>query len=279
MNSFYNLLKTQLYKTIVSVRFAVAVLLTLFFLLMELISIRAMASYFNQKINYSVISFALSNQFLLLILFLSCLLIFSTFPYRDEQQMQLILRTGKVKWLISYTATIFITSMLFISVIVLFSFLIINTHLDFSNEWGKILGTLGQQPHFRENFGIEYNYSYYIQINLTPLNGFIRSTILCFLVMTLVGNFVFIGNLISNKLGLIIGSSIIFIHILSAYVLEHYFYFISPISWISLFTTNIETSSALPNLNYIIRTLLMGYLLVLILLVYFSRKRNNLELF
>lgn len=279
MQSFYHLIKLQLYKTLISIRFVVSMQLVLFFLLMELMSIKKMAMHFNQTINYSIVTFVLSNHFFLLMLFLAVFLIFSTLPHNDEQQMQLILRTGKMKWLLSYPITIIITAMVIMCLLIIFIFLVLNRSLDFSNNWGKILGTLGQQPHFGDAFGVEYQYSYYIQINIQPWEGFVRTVGLGCAVIGLVGCLMFIANLVLNGLGTIVGGCMIFIHMLSAYILEHGFYYISPISWISLLTSNIEKASVLPSLQYIVAYIICGYSGCLLLLVYFSRIRSKLRVF
>ncbi len=74
-------------------------------------------------------------------------------------------------------------------------------------------------------------------------------------------------------MGTIIGALLIFIHLLSSYIYEFGFYYYSPISWISLTKTQIETVGGLPSILYILTMILIILIIILVLLSYYSSNK------
>ncbi len=187
MKIYFSLVNLQYKKTVISIRFIVGLLILFSFYSNELMGLREMSVYFNESIPFYHIAFTLSDNDFLMIYFVSLYLIYSNIPYRDEQQMQILTRTGKKVWLFSYLGVILLISITFIFFLFLFTILFLNTQLNFTNKWGRIIGTLGQQPHFGIPFNIEYDYSYYVQIHLAPFEAFIRTIFFSFAIQCIFG--------------------------------------------------------------------------------------------
>ena len=165
---FWNLCLQQVRRTIISSRFLISLLLVIGFSLPELLGLRAMANHFHETIHLGFFVFFLSNSFRIMVLFVALALLFAPLPDRSEQQMQLILRTGKRIWLLAYLVAIVISLLVFLLCYLLFLEVMLVGHLRFDSRWGKILGSLGQQPQFGLPFELTLKYDY--SVTIEPLD-------------------------------------------------------------------------------------------------------------
>ena len=248
---FWNLCLQQVRRTIISSRFLISLLLVIGFSLPELLGLRAMANHFHETIHLGFFVFFLSNSFRIMVLFVALALLFAPLPDRSEQQMQLILRTGKRIWLLAYLVAIVISLLVFLLCYLLFLEVMLVGHLRFDSRWGKILGSLGQQPQFGLPFELTLKYDYYIQSQLNPWTAIWRQLLVLLPITSLFALGAFLLNLIQDRLGTFFVSTLISVQLLGGYIQEFDFYRITVLSWVGLVNIANEQNAALPSLSYI----------------------------
>ena len=150
-------------------------------------------------------------------------------------------------------------------------------HLRFDSRWGKILGSLGQQPQFGLPFELTLKYDYYIQSQLNPWTAIWRQLLVLLPITSLFALGAFLLNLIQDRLGSFFVSTLISVQLLGGYIQEFDFYRITVLSWVGLSNIANEQNAALPSLNYI-GLCLVGFAIFLAgLLAYFLSRHYRIQ--
>ena len=116
------------------------------FLIFYVYNLTAPIVKFCKEVNYAVspwlFPYFFSNSTTLLLFMLAFVLYLCDAPFLDQQQVFVLLRTGRQKWTVGQLLYIAAASFAFFLAIFFLSLIFTWPHLQFMNDWGKIIGTL-----------------------------------------------------------------------------------------------------------------------------------------
>ena len=263
-------------KWAVSPRLYVVAALILVFTNMITSPIVDLARSVNESVNPWLMPFIMSDDYMILILFICAVILFCDAPFIDEQQPYIIIRSNKSCWAVGQILYIILACLVFS----LFVFVSICVNLigrfGFSTEWGKIIGTLAQT-----DAGIQFEsyilFDYQIMVNFSAVQATLLTILLVWAVSAFLGLLIF---LINTHLNSIIGPVIAFAFVLAEYLLPiirvDILYYFSPVSWVNLKYIDIKGISFYPNLAYIFTALCLCCA-ALIVLIIFSYKKGEIK--
>lgn len=181
-------------------------------------------------------------------------------PFLYQYQKYTIVRVGKTIWIRAQILYIAITALFFWLFVAAASVLSLLPNVVFSNEWGKVLGTLAQSPPggaFRLSFSISYK----IILEFSPVQAFLVAIFLAWFVSFLIGLIILYFNMSRQKsLGVVIAFALILMQHFAYMASGYWVYRVSPVSWMSM---NL--------INFTLRqTEMPGFIYILVLLFFFS---------
>lgn len=263
-------------KWVVSPRVYVVAALILLFTNMVISPIVDLADSVEENVTPWLIPFIMSDSYMIIVIFVCAVLLFCDAPFTDEQQPYIIIRSNKIYWATGQILYIIVSG--FIFSVFLFISVCINLIgvIDFSTDWGKIIGTLAQT-----DAGSQFNsyifFDYSIMISFSAINATIITLILVWMTSVFIGLLVFFINTYLNS---IIGPIVAFALVLFQYLLPiiriDFLYYFSPISWVNLRNIDFKGISFYPSFEFIIITLSV-LIFVLILLVLVSYKKSEIK--
>ena len=222
--------------------------------------------------NISSFSLIWNSTFFILLFFLGVILFYSDAPFQDSMTSFVMIRCGKIKFMIAQICYIFLLGILIPGVFFLIQYIfLLPTEAD---GWGKFWGTIAQ-TNIAEEAECRLQFDYHILWEYEPKEAFIITFFTCIFLTTITGLFIYLFSLFQMKtLGICLIS--LFIILPSVVDTLNYttFYWISPYSWICLDTTSKEYNGILPSVSY---TFLMLFLItiVLILLIILRIKKGK----
>lgn len=201
-------------------------------------------------------------------------LLFSDAPFTDSHTPFLMVRMSRRNWVLGQLLYILITSFLYTAFFVLMSMVVLIPNLKFSTDWGAVLKTLAYDPNSPDKYNIE-SYSFIkdpVISMFTAMEAMLISFGLFWLVSLFIGVLIFCFNVVFGRLsGLIAAGVFTFISYFAAYV--GYFshgsiiYYISPLSWTSMFNLDWSNTSSMPTPLYAVSCLLGAIVLMSIVSV------------
>ena len=182
-------------------------------MLMLLLLICASISQFCTEINnfsssigaqtnvWGILPYMYSNtkSYFRLIIQLGIILMFSNAPFKKDNSLFSVMRTGYVKWCVGQLLYIIGASLIYvISLFLLTNIFCIQT-LEYSNSWGKTFTTLRMITDFK------YPISEKIYLLYSPIEAFLHTVLLIFMLSVLLGLLIFLmSSLIGRSSGLIL---------------------------------------------------------------------------
>lgn len=169
-------------------------------------------SIFSERVNIDVTPFAfifLVNNYNVQFIIVACaVVIFCNAPYEDESYQYMITRTGRLSWGLGQVFYIIKMSGMYVFCLVVSSLLPFVNRLQFTNEWGKIWGTLAKTD-AGSQYGIELSVSQNIIRDYDPINALVITILLEFACVMCIGFVIYFGNKITNQsIGTVIGALI-----------------------------------------------------------------------
>ena len=151
-------------------------------------------------------------------------------PFLDQQQVFVLLRTGRQKWTVGQLLYVAAASFAFFLAIFFLSLIFTWPHLQFMNDWGKIIGTL-TQTNAGQSYGI-MTLSFNLMNNYAPITAMLLSFTLMCGIGILLGNFMFFVNLWGNRsLGVGGATALVLLPALLHFEGFYKFSYLSPVSW------------------------------------------------
>lgn len=212
------------------------------------------------------------------------MLLFSDAPFIDRYMPFIVVRTGRISWVLGQLVYIFFTSLFYTIINYLITVISFFPHINFTTDWGKVIRTLAMNPTSAYKKGIQLT----LLMNTSIVSSFsaIKATLislgLFFLVTLFIGIVVFSLNLIVGKMmGIITAGILVFISYFCIYVgrltIGLKVYYFSPISWISLQYIDWYKSGESPSFRYVIIFLLGASLILSIIsVIIFTKKDINI---
>lgn len=167
---------------------------------------------FSRSVHIDVTPFAfvfLVNNYRIQFIIAACaVILFCNAPYEDESYQYMISRAGRLSWGLGQVLYIIKMSVIYISSLFAATIIPFLGHITWSNEWGKIWGTLGKTNAGTE-FGVGLSVSQNIIREYEPVNALIVSILLEFACVLCIGLVIYFGNKITGKsAGTVIGALI-----------------------------------------------------------------------
>ena len=169
-----------------------AVFLAAFFAWIQIELVRNVCVEQNLAISNWYFPFLFSDTIYKLFFFFGILLLFCNAPFIDNQQLMVVLRSGKKNWFLGKILYVFVTSICYFAWLFLVSILEFLPYVGFSLEWESIIEMLSINGQVGEYvIPISRN----IVLQLTPICAFLMSYVICVLAGTLLGLFIFYINM------------------------------------------------------------------------------------
>lgn len=210
-------------------------------------------------------------------------LLFSNAPFIDKHTPFLMIRTGRISWLIGQLIYIVFTSILYTVFHFVISVVTFFPRIEFTADWGKVLRTLAMNPSSLREKGL-YS-TVFIQNNIVSSFSAIEATLISLglfcLVTIFIGIIIFSLNIIIGRMaGLIFAGILVFISYFSIFVgtfsIGYKVYYFSPLSWSSLQYIDWHGSGDSPSFLYAITFLLVASV-ILSLLSVISFSKNDIN--
>ncbi len=176
-----------------------------------------------------VFPFMTSDYMLQIILMAAAILLIIDAPFQNENQLYLMYRAGTAAWKLGSFLYMALVAVVFVISIWGMALLSLADVVQFSMEWGKILGTLMQTTAGIE-YGIPMAFNYTI-FQYTPLQATIYGLLLEALCILWLGMIVYIGNAyIKHKVGMILAFFYLFMDVTIFNAMPRSVYRWSPLS-------------------------------------------------
>lgn len=208
-----------------------------------------------------------------MLIMLGIVLLFCDAPFIGVEQPYIIMRSGRNQWAFGSIVYIFLASIVFFVIIILFSFIILLPVIEFSSGWGKVIGTFAQTS-LASQHGISFSFSQAIFMNYPPLHAMLLSFSNCCLVAFMLGMIIFILNLKFTRSTGVIGAVLLILWQMTVTKTWTGFIRYSPVSWVSLSNIDVSSSSLYPTLQYVHFVLLSLVFIIICLSVWFMQKKD-----
>ena len=157
---------------------------------------------FSRSVHIDITPFAfiflVNNYEMQFVIAASAVILFCNAPFEDESYQYMISRAGKLSWGLGQILYILKMSILYIACLAAAAIIPFMGHIAWSNEWGKIWGTLGKTNAGAE-FGVKLSVSQNIMRQYEPVNALFISIFLEFSCILYIGLLVYFGNKMSAK--------------------------------------------------------------------------------
>lgn len=257
MLSTLRLTKINLYKHLGSVNFWTPFLIAAAAAYEFAQSLAKMAAHYSTPVNGFAAAFLTTELYTVFILFIGIFILFSDLPFKDNQQMFLLSRSGKRTWIFSQVLyVIFVSAMYFTFVFAVFCTVLI-PRLSFDPQnWGKIVKTIAA-TNAKQEFGLKLSTVPTFIEDYAPLEALLFSFGTAILIAVILGLIVLLFNLsVKHSSGIVISGAVIFYYMFCDYHHNGYlmFYF-SPLHWCSINLADKYGISPYPDVSWIMTVL------------------------
>lgn len=268
------LTKINLFKHISSVNFWTPFILAIAAVYEFTHSLANMASHYSIPVNGFAVSFLFSSFNQTFIVFLGVFILFSDLPFKDNQQMFMISRSGKRAWIFSQVFYIIIVSLMYFAFIVVcfcaFSFP--NIGFDVQN-WGKIIRTISA-TNAASVFELTFSVPKGILSDFSPLEAFLCSFGMAYVVAVALGLLILLLNMtVKHNVGIAVSGALVFlymvVHLSDSWIMSYF----SPIDWCSILRIDKNGISIYPDLSFAIIVLLVCIVVEMTALFMFGGKK------
>lgn len=177
-----------------------------------------------------IFPFLSSDYMLQIVLVAGAVLLLADAPFTGENRLYLLYRTGNVAWQTGTILYVTVAAAVYVVSIWGLALLSLADVVHFSWAWGRILGTLMQQPETILEYGIPLVFNYTI-FQYTPVDATVYALLLemgCILFMGLV---VYIGNdFLKHRMGVLIAFVYLFLDVMIYNVMSRNMLRLSPLS-------------------------------------------------
>lgn len=233
-------------------RIFLILLCVLAFSLWNLGGIRDFASDNSLPVTAWVFPHFWGNPSMLLLFGCMVVLLFCDAPFVDAQMAQWIVRMGRMDWLIGQILYIATASLLFTLWTFLSTVLALLPSISFENAWGPVLYTIAMQTGVAVEYNIVLSLSEAWLDAMAPSQAVAISLFMMWLVCMFMGMLLLASNIaINRRAGFVTGGFFAFLAYFTAYLGFVLFgakvLWVSPVSWVSLYSLNWLGDAQTPN--------------------------------
>lgn len=272
--SALRLTRINMYKHLSTVNFWTPFILAIAAVYEFTSSLKNMAAHYSIPVNGFSASFLLTNQNAVFIIFIGVFVMFCDLPFKDNQQMFMLSRSGKKAWIFSQVFyVIFISLIYFLFIFVCFCVALI-PHLGFDAEsWGIIIRTIASTD-AAQTFELAFHVRPIVLSNFSPLEGFLYSFGTVFVISVVLGLVVLLCNLtIKHNIGVVVSGVLVFMYMLASVIFSNIMFYFSPLHWCSISIADKNKTSVYPDVSWIITVLCIWFALeITALFIYGSKK-------
>lgn len=220
-----------------------------------------------------VFPYVMSQPITVVLIMLAVVLLFCDAPFIGEEQIYVIVRSGRLQWLFGCIIYITLASIVFFLLIIFFTVLILLPALELSSQWGKVIGTFAQTS-LASQYGISIPFSQSIYTGYSPLQAMLITFCNSCFISFVLGMIIFLLNLkFAKSIGTITAIILILWQIAVKKTWTGFIRY-SPVSWVSLSNIDVFSNSLYPNLAYIYIVIIFMSLLTICLSVLIIRKKD-----
>ncbi|MEG1515466.1 MAG: hypothetical protein RSD95_11315 [Clostridia bacterium] len=134
-----------LYKLLSKPKLLAALLFMYLYMDNHLDAISAFLTQYGEKVNgFGLFSQLLADPYFVLVAGLVLLLILGDAPFYDGAQCAVLLRAGRMPWLIGQIGYIMVVTGLYLVALVLLQHVVLNGQVEYAKHWGRALNTLAK---------------------------------------------------------------------------------------------------------------------------------------
>ncbi|WP_043934333.1 hypothetical protein [Bacillus sp. EB01] len=209
---------------------------------------------FSQDINIDVspwlFPFLFTQKFIKLLFFFPLILLFCDAPFIDDNQPYIIARSGRIPWSIGQIGYIIIASAFYFIFLMVISILINLPTIQFSMEWGKVLGTLAN-TNASVVVGLKTVITSSTLHYFSPFQAMWFSFLLSWMAGIFLGLLIYLINSLTNTRIFGVLTASFFLVLDAAVTGKSHLYSFSPLSWSNLDRIDIEGTTLMPSITYI----------------------------
>lgn len=210
--------------------------------------IASFAHQINIPVSPWIYPFLYNQKYVKLLFFFPLILLFCDAPFIDDNQPYVISRSGRKAWSIGQMGYIILSTAIYFLFLILCTLVLNIFNMDFTLEWGKVLGTLANTD-ASQAMGLKIIVSSRIIFYFSPIQAMWFSFLLSWLAGVFLGLLIYAVNSLSNTriLGVLCAS---FFLVLDATIVNKLRWF-SPVSWCNLDQIDIGGTTQLPTITFI----------------------------
>ncbi len=282
--SAIRLTKINLLKHIGSVNFWTPFVLALAAVYEEAHPFGELGAKYSIPVNGFSAAFLWTGELTVFILFLGIFIMFCDLPFKDNQQMFLLPRSGKRVWIFSQVLYVLFVSFIYMAFIFVCFCVIVAPDIAFdAGNWGKIIRSAASTGIGRQ-FGLRITVEENVLVDFTPLEGFLFSFGMAYAVAVIIGLISFTLNMIvKHNSGIVASGALIFVYMVGStmgsvvsdgFILSYF----SPLKWCSLTLADRHGVSGFPDVSWVIAVSCIAFAVEVVALYIFGSKKMKFVL-
>lgn len=254
-------------------RIWILLILTMIFVHMYTKEISVYALELGMKCSPWLYPFLYTDRYIRILFMLPLLFLYCDAPFIDKNQIYILMRCKRSLWGIGQIFYIFMTSVIYFSIVAVLPILLNIKNIEYMNDWGKVLGTLGFSaiPLVK---GTAVTINTYILTYFTPAQAMFFTWLLSVLCGAILGLLIYLCNIVSKTkgFGIVVAG---FLVILSAAVAgKEKAQWISPVSWTTLNQLDVGGLTHYPTITYVLSVYIITILILSICIVKTIAKKD-----
>ena len=222
-----------------------------------------------------VFPFALGRWDYVMLTMLAVVLLFCDAPFVNNGTPYECIRAGRRRWVVAQLTYVGVASLLFVCFLVLVSILCLLPHMDFADDWGRVLNTLAQTSAGAKYGGMPISYA--VMFKYSPAAALGLAALILYMQSVLVGVVMFTLNMIATRgAGVVAGLSLAFMPGVADLVVVHPVYYFMPTAWANLTVLDTSGASGHPSLAYAVG-MLAGLIAVVTAVALLVHRRKEIE--
>lgn len=261
-------------KWTITPRVYIVLMLLIIFVNMSVNPILNISQTLSEPVSPWLFPFVIGDQYMTSLIFFSLILLLCDAPFISEEHTFMVIRSGKRKFYTAQIIYIMLACAIFVIALILTTIILVSPNLKYTNDWGRILGTLAQ-TNICSQFQIPLTINYSLMINYSPIEAMLTCALLTWLISVFLGTLMYLLNSLVNRF---MGTVIAVIFVLMQYGVDFFYgsagYWFTPVSWANLVVINLNGQSDHPSLFYCITILTAAIIAMSITVVKVNEKRE-----
>lgn len=171
----------------------------------------------QQPISWCIFPFYLASFGFLTLFYIGIIYMNSDVPFMQHINMYQVIRTGRMRWAVGQIGGIFVRSLIVTVLSAILAAVPFSGKLELTNEWGKVVYTIASEHPLSSDFIMsnapEFRFYHEILGEYTPFQLMAITVLLCSLICTFLGVFMFLIGLFAARV-VSVASAFVFVFLL-----------------------------------------------------------------